>query len=77
MMAIGSQVNVQRNIAVYNQIQSRVSQRTAAKTLQAIHRLIAQDNTVSVQDLGRLAQRATLSGQQNRTPQDRFLDLYI
>jgi len=78
--AIGENIvhlNLLRNLTVNLNYITTALKRTNVNSRDAFQRIIKDRNNLSPQDIGDSAKRIAIDENQNKTPQDRFIDTFV
>ncbi|KPK91154.1 hypothetical protein AMJ80_07585 [bacterium SM23_31] len=69
-------VNVLRNISLLQGSFHNAVKRTNIPSRAVFHQIVKENNALTPQDIGRKARRISIQENQNKTPQDRFIDIF-
>lgn len=69
-------INVLRNISVVRGTFYNAVKRTNIPSRAVFRQIIKENNTLTSQDIGRNARHISIQENRNKTPQDRFIDIF-
>lgn len=72
-----ARINAQRNIFIIQNSIVKAVRRTNVKSRVAFNSIIREITSVTPQDIGNMASRISIRANQNKTPQDRFFDMFV
>lgn len=72
-----ARINAQRNVFVMRNSLVKAVRRTNVKSRVEFQSIIREMTSVTPQDIGNMASRVSIRANQNKTPQDRFFDMFI
>ena len=72
-----ARINAQRNLFISQNSIVKAVRRTNVKSRVAFQSIIREITSLTPQDIGNMAKRVSIRENQNKTPQDRFFDMFI
>ncbi|RKY85713.1 hypothetical protein DRQ09_06915 [candidate division KSB1 bacterium] len=77
MPTFNIKLDLTRNLNFSRNFQINAVRKTNVKTREEFHRIIAEKNTITPQDIGNVARRISIQSQRGKTIQERFFDMFI
>ncbi|MFC1554013.1 hypothetical protein ACFL7D_05215 [candidate division KSB1 bacterium] len=71
-----ARVNVQRNISINQEYFTNAVKRTNVKSRKVFKQIVKEMNSLTPQQLGKMARRIDVASNQTKTAQDRFVEIF-